>query len=146
MQNFPSLFDEHGGVKRRALRQREDEERRRLEEAQQIAMQNAQNAVAAEQPDEAAEEDLPPVRDRVSLPALMREEVRGGGLTTTGLVAGDDADAKASLIAAVKAGGADALDAGRLARAHELEAMGFLQLTLAASEQIAWTSGFGIAR
>lgn len=69
-----------------------------------------------------------------------------GGLTTTVLVAGDDADAKASLIAAVKAGGADALDAGRLARAHELEAMGFLQLTLAASEQIAWTGGFGIVR
>ena len=29
-------------------------------------------------------DDLPPVRDRISLPALMREEVRGGGLTTTG--------------------------------------------------------------
>ncbi len=36
---------------------------------------------------DAPEQDLPPVRDRVSLPALMREEVRGGGLTTTGRLA-----------------------------------------------------------
>ncbi|WP_306232726.1 NADPH-dependent F420 reductase [Agrococcus beijingensis] len=71
---------------------------------------------------------------------------RVGDLTTTVLVAGDDADAKATLIAAVQAGGADAIDAGSLARAHELEAMGFLQLTLAASEKIAWTGGFGIVR
>ena len=69
-----------------------------------------------------------------------------GGLTTTVLVAGDDKDAKAALIAAVKAAGADAIDAGSLARAHELEAMGFLQLTLAAGEQVAWTGGFGIVR
>ena len=69
-----------------------------------------------------------------------------GALTTTVLVAGDDADAKAALIAAVKAGGADAIDAGSLARAHELEALGFLQLTLAAGEQISWTGVFGIVR
>ena len=36
------------------------------------------------------EADLPPVRDRVSLPALMREEVRGGGLTTTRQLAETD--------------------------------------------------------
>ncbi|WP_236155158.1 hypothetical protein [Lactobacillus delbrueckii] len=35
-------------------------------------------------------------------------------------------------------------DAGALKRARELEATGFLQMTLAASEQIAWTGGFGI--
>lgn len=69
-----------------------------------------------------------------------------GALTTTVLVAGDDAGAKAELIAAVKAGGVDAIDAGSLARAHELEALGFLQLTLAAGEQVAWTAGFGIVR
>ncbi|WP_300645588.1 alpha/beta fold hydrolase [Nocardioides sp.] len=34
--------------------------------------------------------DLPPVRDRVSLPALMREEVRGSGLTTTRQLAETD--------------------------------------------------------
>jgi 8-hydroxy-5-deazaflavin:NADPH oxidoreductase len=71
---------------------------------------------------------------------------RVGELTTTVLVAGDDADAKAALIAAVRAGGADAIDAGSLARAHELEAMGFLQLTLAANETISWTGGFGVVR
>jgi predicted dinucleotide-binding enzyme len=67
-----------------------------------------------------------------------------GGVPTTVLVAGDDTDAKRALIAAVTAGGVKALDAGTLARAHELEAIGFQQLTLAASEKISWTGGFGI--
>ena len=35
-------------------------------------------------------EALPPVRDRVSLPALMREPTRGGGLTTTRQLAETD--------------------------------------------------------
>jgi hypothetical protein len=65
---------------------------------------------------------------------------------TTVLIAGDDAEAKATLAAAITAGGIDAIDAGTLSRAHELEAMGFLQLTLAASEKISWTGGFGIVR
>lgn len=65
---------------------------------------------------------------------------------TTVLVAGDDAAAKATLIAAVEAGGVPALDAGSLARAHELEAMGFLQITLAAGGTIAWTGGFALVR
>lgn len=67
-----------------------------------------------------------------------------GENTTTVLVAGDDADAKAVLLDAVKAGGLRALDAGALKRAHELEALGFLQLTLAASEKIGWTGGFAV--
>ncbi|MBD9699079.1 hypothetical protein IGS67_06150 [Flavimobilis sp. GY10621] len=33
-----------------------------------------------------------------------------------------------------------------VARAHELEAIGFLQLTLAASEKISWTAGFNLSR
>ena len=65
---------------------------------------------------------------------------------TTVLIAGDDADAKATLSAAILAGGVDAVDAGALRRARELEAMGFLQLTLAASEKIGWTGGFGVVR
>lgn len=68
------------------------------------------------------------------------------GTKTTVLVAGDDADAKQSLIGAVTAGGVDAIDAGALARAHELEALGFLQLTLAVGEKIGWTGGFAVAR
>lgn len=69
-----------------------------------------------------------------------------GGLPTTVLVAGDDADAKSALVAAIEAGGVSALDAGALSRAHELEALGFLQLTLAASEKIAWTAGYAVVR
>ena len=38
-----------------------------------------------------------------------------------------------------------AVDAGSLKRAHELEALGFLQLTLAAADKTAWTSGFALA-
>jgi len=65
---------------------------------------------------------------------------------TTVLVAGDDDAAKSALIAAVQAGGLTALDAGALSRAHELEALGFLQLTLAVREQIGWTGGFSVTR
>jgi len=68
-----------------------------------------------------------------------------GGLRTTLLIAGDDADAKASLAAAVKAGGLSALDVGSLKRAHELEAFGFLQLSLAVNDQLSWTGGFAVA-
>jgi len=68
------------------------------------------------------------------------------GKTTTVLVAGDNADAKAALVAAVTAGGVVAIDAGALSRAHELEAIGFLQLTLAASEKISWTGGFNVSK
>lgn len=66
--------------------------------------------------------------------------------TTTVLVAGDDTDAKNSLIGDVNAACLDALDAGTPKHAHELEAVGFLQLTMAASEKISWTSGFGLAK
>ena len=67
-----------------------------------------------------------------------------GPLTTTVLVAGDDADAKSTLIGVVTAGGLKAIDAGSLKRARELEALGFLQISLAAGEKISWTGGFGI--
>jgi len=70
----------------------------------------------------------------------------GGGATTTVLVAGDDADAKATLIGVVEAAGLGAVDAGSLKRAQQLEALGFLQLTLAVGEKIAWTGGFSLAR
>jgi 8-hydroxy-5-deazaflavin:NADPH oxidoreductase len=69
-----------------------------------------------------------------------------GPITTTALVAGDDADAKAALIEAVNAGGVGAIDVGGLNRARELEAMGFLQIKLAANEQVGWTGSFGVVR
>lgn len=67
-----------------------------------------------------------------------------GQNTTTVLVAGDDADAKQGVVSFVKAAGLNALDAGSLKRARELEAIGFTQLALAASEQIGWTGGFAV--
>jgi predicted dinucleotide-binding enzyme len=65
---------------------------------------------------------------------------------TTVLVAGDDEEAKAALISAIEAGGVDTLDVGGLSRARELEAMGFLQIKLAATEQVGWTGGFAVVR
>jgi len=67
-----------------------------------------------------------------------------GELSTTVLIAGDDADAKRLLAGVVTAGGLRAVDAGTLRRARELEALGFLQITLAASEKVSWTGGFGV--
>ena len=68
-----------------------------------------------------------------------------GPLTTTVLIAGDDADAKSTLADIITSGGLNAIDAGALKRARELEAVGFLQLTLAANEKVSWTGGFGVA-
>lgn len=76
--------------------------------------------------------------------ATLATKTVGGSAPTTVLVAGDDADAKALLIDAVVAGGVNAVDAGALKRARELEALGFLQLTLAASEKVGWTGGFAV--
>jgi 8-hydroxy-5-deazaflavin:NADPH oxidoreductase len=67
-----------------------------------------------------------------------------GPLTTTVLIAGDDADAKSDLAGVITSGGLKAIDAGALSRARELESLGFLQITLAAAEKVAWTGGFGI--
>lgn len=63
---------------------------------------------------------------------------------TTVLMAGDDAAAKQTLATALDGSGLVTMDAGALKRAREMEAFGFLQMTLAASEQIGWTGGFGI--
>jgi NADPH-dependent F420 reductase len=67
-----------------------------------------------------------------------------GELATTVLIAGDDADAKSTLAGVITSGGLKAVDAGSLSRARELEAVGFLQLTLAATEKVSWTGGFGL--
>ncbi len=63
---------------------------------------------------------------------------------TTVLIAGDDLDAKNALAQVITDGGLRALDAGPLKRAHELEAIGFEQLVLAAGEKIPWTGGFAV--
>jgi predicted dinucleotide-binding enzyme len=68
--------------------------------------------------------------------------------TFDGLVVPPDssaAAAKEALAELVTAGGLRAIDAGSLKRARELEAIGFLQISLAASERISWTGGFAVA-
>ena len=77
-------------------------------------------------------------------PTLATKTV--GPVPTTVLIAGDDADAKAELATAVTAGGVKAVDAGSLRRARELEALGFLQVSLALGEKVSWTGGFGVIR
>lgn len=67
-----------------------------------------------------------------------------GDLTTTVLIAGDDAQAKEQLAAVVTDAGLNAIDAGSLHRARELEALGFLQISLAAAGKVSWTGGFGV--
>ncbi|GIJ73168.1 NADPH-dependent F420 reductase [Virgisporangium ochraceum] len=67
-----------------------------------------------------------------------------GGQTTTVLIAGDDADAKALLADIVTAGGLRAIDAGALKRARELESLALLQIGLAAGEKVSWTGGFAV--
>lgn len=67
-----------------------------------------------------------------------------GGRPTTVLLAGDDAEAKALVAGVVTSGGLRAVDAGSLRRARELEALGFLQITLAAGGHTGWDAGFAL--
>lgn len=67
-----------------------------------------------------------------------------GAVPTTVLVAGDDATAKETLVDLATAAGLRAVDAGSLKRARELEAVGFLQMTLAGAEKISWTGGLAV--
>lgn len=75
---------------------------------------------------------------------LASGTVGDSGAITTVLIAGDDSDAKEELSHIVSAGGLKAVDAGSLRRAHELEAIGFEQLALAAGGKIPWTGGFAL--
>ena len=67
-----------------------------------------------------------------------------GSEPTTVLIAGDDAAAKHALADGHPCRRRCAVDAGSLARARELEAVGFLQLTLAVQEKIGWTGGVAL--
>ena len=68
-----------------------------------------------------------------------------GQVPATVLIAGDNTQAKAQLADVVTAAGLHAIDAGALRRARELEALGFLQITLAAQQKMPWTGGFAVA-
>ncbi|WP_101848308.1 NADPH-dependent F420 reductase [Zhihengliuella sp. ISTPL4] len=65
-----------------------------------------------------------------------------GTTPTTVLYAGDYAEAKIAVAVLVEAAGLRAVDVGPLSRARELEAMGFLQIVLAALGTTSYESGF----
>ncbi|WP_167133121.1 NADPH-dependent F420 reductase [Paramicrobacterium chengjingii] len=65
-----------------------------------------------------------------------------GTTRTTVLYAGDFADAKVVVAALIEASGMRAVDVGPLTRARELEAMGFLQIIMAAVGKTRYESGF----
>lgn len=67
-----------------------------------------------------------------------------GNQPTNVLIAGDSNEAKSTLTAALNGSGLNVKDAGSLKRARELEAFGFLAITLAVREQIGWTGGFAL--
>lgn len=79
-------------------------------------------------------------------PAATLTAKQVGPVRTSVLIAGDDTDAKSGLADLIETSGLAAIDAGALTRAHELESIGFLQLTLALRQKITWTGGFGIVR
>lgn len=67
-----------------------------------------------------------------------------GTTITTVLYAGDYAEAKIAVANLVEASGLRAVDVGPLTRARELEAMGFLQIALAALGKTRNESGFAL--
>lgn len=69
-----------------------------------------------------------------------------GDTATPVLLASDDADAKAELTNALDGSHLNIVDAGSLKRARELEALGFLQITLAIRGLIGWTGGFSLSK
>lgn len=69
-----------------------------------------------------------------------------GDAATTVLLASNDSDAKSTLTSALDGSGLNVVDAGSLKRARELEALGFLQITLAIRELIGWTGGFSLSK
>jgi predicted dinucleotide-binding enzyme len=77
-------------------------------------------------------------------PSLANRSV--GDNPTTVLIAGDDENAKTVLATALTAGGLEAIDAGTLSAARELEAIGYLQLQLGISQKIGFTGGFALIK
>lgn len=65
-----------------------------------------------------------------------------GTTVTTVLFAGDFAEAKMAVAELIEAAGMRAVDVGPLTRARELEAMGFLQIIMAALGKTRYESGF----
>lgn len=70
----------------------------------------------------------------------------GGNTNTTVLLASNDDNAKNVLVETLNGSGLVVVDAGSVKRARELEAIGFLQITLAIREKISWMGGFGLTK
>lgn len=70
---------------------------------------------------------------------LVGGEVAGQKLDV--LVAADDDEAKAAVVALVESSGMRALDAGPLKRSHQLEGMGFVHMTLQGQLGNTWSTG-----
>jgi predicted dinucleotide-binding enzyme len=73
---------------------------------------------------------------------LVEGQVAGQPLDV--LLASDDADAKGAVSRLVEDGGQRAIDAGPLARAHELEAVGYLPMALQQSLGTEFGSAFKV--
>lgn len=78
--------------------------------------------------------------------ATLATKSVAGKETTNVQLASDDQEAKDIVAGYIQEGGLNTIDAGALKRARELEAMGFLQITLAAREQLNWTAGFAVIK
>lgn len=78
--------------------------------------------------------------------ATLATKSVSGKETTTVQLASDDQEAKDIVAGYIQEGGLNTIDAGALKRARELEAMGFLQISLAAREQLNWTAGFAVIK
>lgn len=75
-------------------------------------------------------------------PTLQAKKI--GDHQTTVLMASDHEDAKKALADALEGSGLALMDAGPLKRAREMEAIGFLMISLAAAEKTSWAGGFGV--
>lgn len=78
--------------------------------------------------------------------ATLATKSVAGKETTTVQLASDDQEAKDIVAGYIQEGGLNTINAGALKRARELEAMGFLQISLAAREQLNWTAGFAVIK
>ena len=65
-----------------------------------------------------------------------------GGLRADGFVAADDDEAKATVLGLVEAIGFNPIDAGELAKARELEALAWLNISLQTRHGWSWQAGW----
>ncbi|MFD2730016.1 NADPH-dependent F420 reductase [Enterococcus camelliae] len=103
----------------------------------------ADSSAAAEIAKQATDSKLVKGFNTTFAATLATKKVAGQHQTTV-LLASDDQEAKKIVTEALAGSDLAVLDAGSLKRARELEAMGFLQISLAAAEKISWTGGFGV--